>query len=62
MRISAKADYAVRAMAELAASPPGKPVKADALAASQRDFDGMSYDTLALKGAMTANAMSGVGA
>lgn len=35
MRISAKADYAVRAMAELAASPPGKPVKADALAASQ---------------------------
>lgn len=35
MRISAKADYAVRAMAELAASPPGQPVKAEALAASQ---------------------------
>jgi NADH-quinone oxidoreductase subunit G len=34
----------------------------DALAASQRDFAGMSYDTLALKGAMTANAMSGAGA
>ena len=35
VRISAKADYAVRAMAELAASPPGQPVKAEALAASQ---------------------------
>ena len=35
MRISAKADYAVRAMAELAAAPAGQPVKADALAASQ---------------------------
>jgi Rrf2 family protein len=35
VRISAKADYAVRAMAELAAAPEGKPVKADALAASQ---------------------------
>jgi Rrf2 family protein len=36
VRISAKADYAVRAMAELAASPPGQPVKAEALAASQQ--------------------------
>jgi Rrf2 family protein len=36
VRISAKADYAVRAMAELAASPPGRPVKAEALAASQQ--------------------------
>jgi Rrf2 family protein len=35
VRISAKADYAVRAMAELAAAPPGQPVKAEALAASQ---------------------------
>src|SRR5436190_20708720 len=35
MRISAKADYAVRAMAELAAAPPGQPVKAETLAASQ---------------------------
>jgi Rrf2 family protein len=35
VRISAKADYAVRAMAELAASTPGQPVKAEALAASQ---------------------------
>jgi Rrf2 family protein len=35
VRISAKADYAVRAMAELAASPPGQPVKADNLAAAQ---------------------------
>ena len=35
MRISAKADYAVRAMAELAASTPGQPVKAETLAASQ---------------------------
>jgi Rrf2 family protein len=36
MNISAKADYAVRAMAELAASPPGQPVKAETLAASQQ--------------------------
>jgi Rrf2 family protein len=35
VRITAKADYAVRAMAELAASEPGHPVKAEALAASQ---------------------------
>jgi Rrf2 family protein len=35
VRITAKADYAVRAMAELAAAPPGVPVKAEALAASQ---------------------------
>jgi len=35
VRISAKADYAVRAMAELAAAEPNKPVKAEALAASQ---------------------------
>lgn len=35
MRITAKADYAVRAMAELAAATPGRPVKADSLAASQ---------------------------
>jgi hypothetical protein len=31
----------------------------DALAAAQRDFAGMSYDTLALKGAATSNAMTG---
>jgi Rrf2 family protein len=36
VRISAKADYAVRAMAELAASPPGQAVKAETLAASQQ--------------------------
>jgi Rrf2 family protein len=35
VRISAKADYAVRAMAELAAAPPNQPIKADILAASQ---------------------------
>jgi Rrf2 family protein len=35
MRISAKADYAVRATAELAASPPGRPVKAEAIANAQ---------------------------
>jgi Rrf2 family protein len=35
VRISAKADYAVRAMAELAAAPPNRPIKADTLAASQ---------------------------
>lgn len=35
MRVSAKADYAVRACAELAASPHGDPVAADVLAAGQ---------------------------
>jgi len=35
MRISAKADYAVRATAELAAAPPGKPVKAETIATAQ---------------------------
>jgi Rrf2 family protein len=35
MRISAKADYAVRATLELAASPEGEPVKGDRLAAAQ---------------------------
>jgi Rrf2 family protein len=35
MRVSAKADYAVRACAELAASPHGDPVAADMLAAGQ---------------------------
>src|SRR3954469_21248351 len=36
MRVSAKADYAVRACAELAASPQGDPVRADDLAAGQQ--------------------------
>lgn len=35
MRISAKADYAVRAALELAASPDGKPVKGTKLAGAQ---------------------------
>ena len=35
MRISAKADYAVRAALELAAAPDGKPVKGELLAESQ---------------------------
>jgi len=35
MRISAKADYAVRAAAELAAAPGDKPVKAERLATAQ---------------------------
>ena len=35
MRISAKADYAVRAAIELATSPDGKPVKAERLARAQ---------------------------
>ena len=35
MRISAKADYAVRAAAELAASPDGEPLKGEKLAESQ---------------------------
>ena len=41
MRISARADYAVRAAIELAAAPPGTPVKAEVIARSQdipRDF------------------------
>ena len=36
MRVSAKADYAVRACAELAASPHGDPVRADDLAVGQQ--------------------------
>jgi Rrf2 family protein len=35
MRISAKADYAVRAMAELAASRDGRPMKGDQIAQAQ---------------------------
>ena len=35
MRISAKADYAVRAAAELAAAPEGRPVKGEHLAEAQ---------------------------
>jgi Rrf2 family protein len=35
MRVSAKADYAVRAAVELATQPPEVPVKADQVAASQ---------------------------
>lgn len=35
MRISAKVDYAVRAMAELAAAVPGEPVRAEDVAAAQ---------------------------
>jgi Rrf2 family protein len=35
VRVSAKVDYAVRAMAELAAAEPGVPVKADRLADAQ---------------------------
>ena len=35
MRISAKADYAVRATIELATSPDGRPVKAERIATAQ---------------------------
>lgn len=35
MRVTAKVDYAVRAMAELAAADPGRPVKGEQLAAAQ---------------------------
>ncbi|MBV9535655.1 MAG: Rrf2 family transcriptional regulator, partial [Solirubrobacterales bacterium] len=35
MRISAKADYAVRAAIELATTPDGKPVKAERIATAQ---------------------------
>jgi Rrf2 family protein len=35
MRVSAKADYAVRAAVELAAAPPDQPVKGDAIAVAQ---------------------------
>jgi Rrf2 family protein len=35
VRVSAKADYAVRAAAELAASPEGRPLKRDQIAAAQ---------------------------
>jgi Rrf2 family protein len=36
MRISAKADYAVRATIELATSPDGRPVKAERIATAQK--------------------------
>lgn len=36
MRVSAKADYAVRAMVELARAEPGSPVTAERMAAAQR--------------------------
>ena len=35
MRVSAKADYAVRAAVELAAAPPDQPIKGDAIAVAQ---------------------------
>ena len=35
MRVSAKVDYALRALAELAAAPPGPPVKGERLAEAQ---------------------------
>ena len=35
MRVSAKADYAVRALAELAAAPGGRPVKGERIAEAQ---------------------------
>jgi len=35
MRVSAKADYAVRAAVELATQPPDVPVRADQIALSQ---------------------------
>ena len=35
MRVSAKVDYALRALAELAAAEPGKPVTAETLATAQ---------------------------
>ena len=35
MRVSAKVDYAIRALAELAASPPGRPVTSERLADAQ---------------------------
>jgi Rrf2 family protein len=35
VRVTARVDYAVRAMAELAAAEPGRPVKAEQLAAAQ---------------------------
>ena len=40
MRISAKSDYAIRALAELAALPPGIPVKAEQIARSQGISEG----------------------
>jgi Rrf2 family protein len=36
MRVSAKADYAVRAAVELAVAPTGQPVQSDAIAAAQQ--------------------------
>ena len=38
MRVSAKVDYALRALAELAAAPPGQPVKGEQLATRSQEI------------------------
>ena len=60
MRISAKADYAVRAAAELAASPDGEPVKGEQLAESQQiPLQFLEHILLELKHARLVRAKRG---
>jgi Rrf2 family protein len=60
MRITAKADYAVRAAAELAASPDGRPVKGEHLADSQNiPLQFLEHILLELKHARLVRAKRG---
>ena len=60
MRISAKADYAVRAALELAASPNGEPVKGERLAEAQQiPLQFLEHILLELKHAGLINARRG---
>ena len=60
MRISAKADYAVRAALELAAAPEGEPVKGEQLAAAQKiPLQFLEHILLELKHAQLVQARRG---
>jgi Rrf2 family protein len=60
MRITAKADYAVRAAAELAASPDGKPVKGEHLSEAQEiPLQFLEHILLELKHARLVRAKRG---
>ena len=60
MRISAKADYAVRAAAELAAAPDGKPIKGENLSEAQEiPLQFLEHILLELKHARLVRARRG---
>src|SRR4051812_2281166 len=60
MRITAKADYAVRAALELAAAPDGEPVKGEQLADSQQTpLQFLEHNLLELKHARLVRAKRG---